>query len=360
MVPMKVAHIIKSLNPGGVETWLKDLSYSSTDDLHFLLHNSTESYYEKDVIKNGVTINRVPLSKNFFKFSYELYRLIKREKFDIVHSHVNLTSGWFLFLSLLAGVKIRVAHCHNDKRPEYSRASIKRKIYNHIMKLFVHVFSNRKIAVSKSCLMSMFYSRFADVAILPCGLNFKQNKKKYNKANFGFKESDIVLLHVGRFVPQKNHIFILDIMMKLKPYEDIKLLLIGEGKGMEYCLNIKNSNNLDNVFFLGVNSYVQDIMHSVIDFLILPSKFEGLGLVAIESQSCNVHTMVSDCVPIDVKISDYIDFLPIKSSDVWAEKIILNISEKKHIQSKSKSFDNSQFTIDENTKLLSSIYLNTY
>lgn len=355
---MKIAHVIKSLNPGGVETWLKDLSLynSSQDELHFLLHNTSESFYEDEVKKNGSIINRIPLRRNIVSFSYRFFCLLRKEKFDVVHSHVNLTSGWFLFLSLLAGVKVRVAHCHNDKRSEYKNINLRRHIYNSLMKLFVHFFSNRKIAVSRDCSGSMFYEKVTKVSILPCGLNFKKDFKKINKSDFGFNEDDIVLLHVGRFVPQKNHEFILNLMVGLKKYSNIKLLLIGEGDKLLQSKKFKESYGLKNVLFLGVSGSVQDIMYGVADYFILPSKFEGLGLVAIESQSCNVHTIVSEKVPRDVKISDFIDFLPIETTDIWVDKIISSIDQKKHIIAKQKNFDNSKFTIENNSKVLSLIY----
>jgi len=354
---MKVAHIIKSLNPGGVETWLKDLSLcNSNDELHFVLHNNTESFYEEEVKRSGSSVHRIPLKKNFFSFSLRFFLLLRKEQFDVVHSHVNLTSGWFLFLSFLAGVKVRVAHCHNDKRSEYINLNFKRRIYNALMKVFVHLFSNRKIAVSKDCSGSMFYESAALVSILPCGLNFKNNFKEFKKTDFGFNDDDIVLLHVGRFVPQKNHEFILKLMEAFKQYDNIKILLIGEGDGLHKCKKIKDSLSLDNVIFLGVNGNVQDIMYKVADYFILPSKFEGLGLVAIESQSCNVHTIVSDRVPADVKISDYIDFLPLEPINIWVDKIICNINENKHIKAKEMCFDNEKFTIENNSRCLTLVY----
>ena len=140
---MKVAHIIKSLDTGGVETWLKDLSYITEDKLDFILHNNSASYYEDEVKENSAKITRIPLRLGMLTFSKKLYNHFKKESFDVVHSHVNLASGWMLFIAWLAGVPIRVAHCHNDKRSEYKTHSFSKKLYYFFAKVLVNLFSNK-------------------------------------------------------------------------------------------------------------------------------------------------------------------------------------------------------------------------
>ncbi|WP_289170022.1 glycosyltransferase [uncultured Pseudoalteromonas sp.] len=352
---MKVAHIIKSLDTGGVETWLKDLSYITEDKLDFILHNNSASYYEDEVKENSAKITRIPLRLGMLTFSKKLYNHFKKESFDVVHSHVNLASGWMLFIAWLAGVPIRVAHCHNDKRSEYKTHSFSKKLYYFFAKVLVNLFSNKKIAVSKDCAPSMFYSS-SKVNILPCGLNLIAKDNKLSRSELGLQNDDIVLAHVGRFVPQKNHLFLLDLMTLLKSESNFKLLLIGDGKGYTEVEEIIGKRNLTNIKLLGVRSDVKELMKYTADFFLLPSKFEGLGLVAVESQSNNLFTLVADTVPKDVKISDFLEFLPIDKASTWKERLLELTASKEHIKAKRLPFDNRKFSIEENYRQLTVIY----
>lgn len=352
---MKIAHVIKTLNPGGVETWLKDyVTYGGNDEIYFFLQSKENSFYESYVKDRGAKVCKINL-KGLCRYSISLFSSLKKNKIDVIHSHVNLSSGWVLFIAFLAGVKIRVAQCHNDKRMEYKKHSLIRKLYYSFMKILVHFFANRKIAVSYECVGSMFYEH-AHVNIVPCGLSFKKNSI-LSKEIFNFKDDDIVLCQVGRMVEQKNHEFIIQVLAALP--NSYKLIIIGDGKLKSQLSElVSNLKLIDRVLFLGLRNDVFDIMTDVADILVMPSKFEGLGLVAIEAQVAGLFTVVSEQVPNKVKISDYIEFLSINSlSDInlWRDKIEFIISNDLHVKLNRK-FDNSEFTIQNNIKSIESIY----
>lgn len=352
---MKIAHIIKSLNPGGVETWLKDyVSNEYKDELYFFLQTDDSSFYEKCIRDNGGKIIKFKLS-NIIKYTLHLYKNFRCNKIEVVHSHVNLSSGWILFIAFLAGVKIRVAQCHNDKRVEYKKHSIKRKLYYSCMKMLVHIFANRKISVSQECVGSMFYEH-AHVNIIPCGLGFKK-RMELSKVIFHFNNDDIVLCQVGRMVEQKNHEFMIRVLAALP--NCYKLIIIGDGKlKLKLSELVSDLSLTDRVLFCGLRDDVFDIMSDVADILVMPSRFEGLGLVAIEAQVAGLFSLVSDQVPKKVKISDYIEFLSINDlSDVnvWRDKIESIVSNNLHVKLNRK-FDNSEFTIQTNIKRIESVY----
>lgn len=352
---MKVAHIIKSLNPGGVETWLKDyVIHGGNDDIYIFLQELNDSFYESDIKKSGGTVCKLSLN-NIFLYSISLFLNFKKHNIEVVHSHVNLSSGWILFIAFLAGVKIRVAQCHNDKRVEYKKHSIKRKLYYSCMKMLVHLFANRKISVSQECVGSMFYEH-ANVNIIPCGLGFKK-RMELSKVIFHFNNDDIVLCQVGRMVEQKNHEFMIRVLAALP--NCYKLIIIGDGKlKLKLSGLVSDLRLTDRVLFCGLRDDVFDIMSDVADILVMPSRFEGLGLVAIEAQVAGLFSLVSDQVPKKVKISDYIEFLSINDlSDVniWRDKIESIVSNNLHVKLNRK-FDNSEFTIQTNIKRIESVY----
>ncbi|HFK8542991.1 TPA: glycosyltransferase [Proteus mirabilis] len=357
----KVAHIIKSLDPGGIETWLKDLSYINDHQMYklfFLLQSTDKSFYENEIIQNNGTIKKFNLEEGIIKYSFNLFKYFKKNKIDIVHSHVNLSSGWILFIAYLAGVKKRIAHCHNDKRKDYKKRSYIKKVYFFIMKLFVNIFSTAKISVSRNCAPSMFYSN-TNYKVIPCGLRFKINNNNIKRENLNLNKTDIVICHIGRLTDQKNQEFSLKILEKLNN-KKYKLLFIGEGKNKDKILVLaKKYNILDQVIFLGLRNDVMDILINIVDILVLPSKYEGLGLVAIESQIAKKYTLVSNNVPSDTKISNLIEYLPINSEEdikKWCDRI--NKHSQNTVQNTKEIFIKNDFSIEDNYKKIIWIYNN--
>ena len=95
------------------------------------------------------------------------------------------------------------------------------------------------------------------------------------------------------------------------------------------------------------------------DVFILPSKFEGLPLVLIESQASGLNCIVSDCITQEAKITDLVSYLPINQHPkIWADKIVNSklqnrCKERKKIE---KQIKESGYDIKESAKKLSEIY----
>lgn len=316
----KIVHIIKSLNPGGVEKWLKDLSDVNDNDefeQHIILQSEATGIFEEHIKNNGVYIHKINLEKGKINYSLNLFNALKKIRPDVIHTHVNLSSGWINFIARTAGIKKRIAHCHNDKRLHYSRVSLAKKAYYSVMKWFVYLFSTDFIAVSDSAAPSMFFS-FSKVRIIPCGLSFENTHTSRTLDSLGLKEEDKVIVQVGRFVDQKNHDFTCNILKNLSS-KNWKMLFIGDGELMpDIKKKVSDLGLTDKVTFLGNINDVYGVLKHYSDVLILPSKFEGLGLVAIEAQYLGLQAIVSEAVPRDVKISNNISFLSLDNISDWA------------------------------------------
>ena len=104
------------------------------------------------------------------------------------------------------------------------------------------------------------------------------------KQSLGFSEDDTVVLAAGRLEPQKGHRFLLEAYARVvREFPKARLVCIGEGalrqelEEQSRYLQIENS-----VRFVGYQSNVSEWL-AMADFTVLPSLFEGLPLVAIES-----------------------------------------------------------------------------
>ena len=136
-------------------------------------------------------------------------------------------------------------------------------------------------------------------------------------------EDKIVIGHVGRFHFQKNHSFLIDIFEQLaKRNEKYRLILIGQGMLENDINKLVGQKGLEKkVIFCGVQSDTSKF-YQMMDCFVLPSLFEGLGIVALEAQACSLPCVLSDQVPHIVKVNDNVSFLSLKADlSGWVDGI---------------------------------------
>ncbi|MFI3327174.1 MAG: glycosyltransferase, partial [Clostridia bacterium] len=130
---------------------------------------------------------------------------------------------------------------------------------------------------------------------------------------------------VARISFQKNPEFIVDIFNEIhKSNENSVLLWAGTGELQEQIeMKIKEYNIEKSVVFLGMRQDVPNLMQAM-DCLLLPSRFEGLPVVAIEAQAAGLHVFASsEGISKQTKITEFFHFLSLQqSSKQWAEEIM--------------------------------------
>lgn len=73
-------------------------------------------------------------------------------------------------------------------------------------------------------------------------------------------------------------------------------------------------------------------LYQAFDSFVFPSRFEGLGIVAIEAQAAGLPTVCSDSVPQFANATDLFTTMPLSaSSKEWAETVMdrINIGSRK-------------------------------
>lgn len=324
---LKVLHYIPGFNTGGIEAvflnWYKNLEDSDVTFELLVRSYDPQSPMLKEYLALGGNLHSLDMPslnpKTFVNFRKKVKAFFSNHRdYDFLHVHV--ADDPFVISSAKAvGIKQVGIHSHTIGYNEtYKSQGIKGLIRNYNIKQASHYF-----ACSNQAAKWMFNNQLAKVQIIHNGIDahayqFDAKKRHIYREKLKLGDS-FTLVHVGRFSEVKNHSFMLELAEKLVEVEPrFTLLFVGDGPLLK---DIQKKNHLANVQFLGARLDIPDILQAA-DVFLLPSKFEGLGMAAIESQAAGLPTLVSDRVPEEVTITHLVEFLPLEDShEVWVKKI---------------------------------------
>lgn len=328
---IKVLHCVSNMDRAGIETMLMNY-YRNLDrkkiQFYFLCNKKKPGAYDQEILKLGGKIFYSPGLNPIKIFNYHkiVKRIILENNIDIVHTHNGAFGLQALIAAKSAGVKIRISHVHGTKIDKNLKLPLK-LLYKTQLKRFANQFWGCGMDAIK------YYFGKNNIEKDNCYLlrnaidveKFKYNKEDRERIRDKLKinEDEILIGHIGRFMTQKNHIFLINLFNELlKKYKNYKLLLIGDGELQEKIKNkVRDLGISDNVIFTGnipnTNEYYQ-----AMDFFILPSLFEGLPVVGIEAQTAGLNCLLSDTITKEVDLTGNVEYLNLHDSlDKWIEKI---------------------------------------
>lgn len=329
--PIRVLQIIGIVAGGGVEAVIMNY-YEHIDrtkvQFDFIVHNDNKIDITQKVEAMGGKVYKVtPYYKNPIAFMWDIYKVIKRHHYRIVHSNMNTLSAFSLFAAWAAGAPVRILHNHSTSSP----GETKRNIMKFMLRPFARLFANHYLACSRLAGEWMYGRKMMDsgkVTIVNNAIDLKKYAFNPQKRNLLRKElglaDEFVIGHVGRFMFQKNHEFLIDVFAEAyKKNPHMALLLVGDGPlrpAMEE--KVRKLGLTDHVKFLGLRNNVQDFYH-VMDILVLPSHYEGLPVVGVEAQANGLPCLFSTKVTKETRLTHSAQFLDLEAgASMWAEEII--------------------------------------
>jgi glycosyltransferase involved in cell wall biosynthesis len=177
--------------------------------------------------------------------------------------------------------------------------------------------------------------------------------------NLHIKNSEFVIGHVGRFCYQKNQEYIIEILHRLVDKGiDAKAVFIGSGETYDTIKRQADEYDLKNkTIFVGNVNNVNDYMQAF-DVFLFPSRFEGLGIVAIEAQASGLPVVVSEKVPNDVLITNKVVRLPLSDINGWIDHIVEVKNSMTNVLrcSETDSLRNAGYDIVDTIRRIESIY----
>jgi len=362
--PIIVAQIMGKWVGGGVESVIMNY-YRNIDknkiQFDFICDEDSTNIPYEEIEKLGGRVILCPPYQKLFKYIKFLKKLFKENNYKIVHSNINVLSVFPLFAAKKAKVPVRIAHSHSTS----NKKEWKKNIVKNILRPFSRKYATDYFACSELAARYLFGNRIFNsgrVTVINNAIDldsFKYSKRIRNskRKELNINDSTLVVGHIGRFVAQKNHDFLVDIFNDIhKKNKDSVLLLIGHGPKMDEIKDkIKSLKLTKYVKFLGQRTDVKDL-YQAMDVFLFPSLYEGLGMVMVEAQISGLPCVTSTEVPELASVSNKTDFINLSEDvSVWS-KSVLNMFKLE--RTKTEYHNLEMFSIKDQVKELENIYLN--
>lgn len=366
----RILHIGLTGNLGGIEVFAMNIyrnidcskiQFDFLDDCHGI-------YFKDEIEKMGGKIIPIPTRReNYFEYRKILKQLLSSGEYVAVHIHCLSVANIDAAKIALKYKKTKVIiHSHQDMKLRHLKSEI------------LHRY-NRKWLENKNIIRLACSEQAAkwnhgkkeflkgNVEIIPNAIDLSRyvydpKTQKAMRSELEIDDDVIVIGCVGRFAYQKNHDFMVDIFKAIHIRKNNTILLLVGGDGGLLAATEEKVEQLelsDCVKFLGMRNDV-DRLVQCFDIFILPSRWEGLGIVYIEAQTAGALTVGSSVVPVEAAASNLMHYIDVEATaEQWAEKI-LNLYEeysKRDRISPIEEIRQNGYNIESMAKKMSGIYL---
>jgi glycosyltransferase involved in cell wall biosynthesis len=324
--PIRVAQVMGKMLGGGVEAVVMNY-YRHIDrsqvQFDFLVDADSTRVPRDEIEFLGGRVFVVPPYQKPLSYQRELVKLFAEQRWPIVHSHINTLSVFPLRAAQRAGVPVRIAHSHSTSNPnERAKTALK-----DILRTQANRYPTTRFACGQYA-GEWLFGKDQSFTVMPNAIDLQRFKFSYAKRmdlreKLGIDEGASVVLHMGRFVEQKNHKFLIDVFSKLlEGNPTAVLLLAGEGPLRPETEQIVDTLGIaNNVLFLGQRSDA-DALYCAADVFCLPSLYEGLPVVAVEAQASGLPIIMSDQVTHEALITSRAKMIPLDANtDAWADEV---------------------------------------
>lgn len=361
---MKIIQLVYSLGPGGAERFVVDLSNELSRQGHEVtlcvfrddrLGNS--GFYRNDLSDKLNYINlRIPKGLRFGNILI-LYRLIKKLKPDVVHSHLNLVN--YVFPLTLIFPKIKFFHTIHS----IPKSEVKSSLEYRLRSYFYLKLRMKAVTISEEVTRSFLsYYKFSSYSEIYNGRALPKPTSAFSEVKNDIQkfrdDGSTIFLHIGTCNAAKNQRMLISAFNKIMKNEDHALLMIiGSGFDSEEGRNLKTLAG-DKIIFLGERHNVSDYLLNA-DAFCLSSVREGMPISLIEAFACG-------CTPICTPIGGLIN--TIKNGETGY--LSKSVSEtdyyaalRDYLENKNKirkedliTYYNNYFSIEECAKKYLSLY----
>lgn len=355
---MKVFHIISHFDLGGAEQVAMNIAKSKSKDFQYYLFEVVkgDSSFTVD-LKNELNRSNIIHYSSPFKnkkiaiclfWSWFIIRYVIIKP-NIIHIHTEIPD-------LAMWIFRKVAWVFFWIKPKYVRTIHNTELWNEWKGIgrIVERFYNRhncNIAISLST-QNMYQKTYGGdlPLIIYNGVEIKEYKTFPN-----LKNNRINILFAGRLEYQKGIDELITIVTSLKDDERFFFHIIGDGSMKEKLTlairGLKNVSLYSKIY--GLSNYLNSF-----DYLFMPSKFEGFGLLSVEASLAHTPTIINSCPGLKETLPQNWELSVENNSIESFLSIFNNLSKYDYtfLCDKAYSFANTHFSIDKMQKEYERIY----
>lgn len=361
---IRIAIIAGVLHSGGKRNLIMEY-YRHIDrskfQFDFICDSDSNGIPDEEIAALGGRVYRVAPYKNLMPHLVETYRILKENNYPVVHAFDNTLNLFPMFVSWLAGVKVRISESisKGDKNE-------KKTLVKYALRPFSHWFATHFMANSVDCGIWQFgkkaYTR-GKIEIFKTVINADENSfdkvlRDKTRQDFGW-EDNVVYGFIGRYVEQKNPLFLIDVFREISVKQnDAILVMIGFGElEGEMEARIRDYKLQDKVINLGRRDDIKKF-YNAFDAFLLPSLYEGMPVVGVESQCTGLPIFFSKNITEETTACEQAHYIGLDESPrEWANIIVDTVSKNMpHRRSYADEVKDAGFDSESEAKRLQSLY----
>lgn len=322
--PIRVLQVVPAMNAGGMETFIMNV-YRAIDrrkvQFDFLYHYDMPCFYDEEIASLGGRIYKLSVRQdnNLPRYLRGLRCFFAAHpEYRVLHGHYSGFGMFYNPAARRAGITVRAGHSHNTS---YEKGLV--GFLDRCMSFFFVYGLTDRFACGQKAGQALYRGR--PFVFLPNGVDaaaFAPDAaaRERVRARLGLGPDDLLFGQIGRFTPQKNHAFLLELFAEIAHRSPrAALVLLGNGPLLEETRQRAAALGLGGrVHFAGVQRDTR-AYYSAMDAFLLPSLFEGLPVVLVEAQAAGLPCFVSDTVDPSAAFCSGVRFLPLGSAKAWAD-----------------------------------------
>lgn len=363
---IRVLHSVSNMDRAGIETMLMNY-YRHIDrdkvQFDFLCNKTKPGAYDDEVKALGGRIYHSPGLNPaklpiYMKFMKKLFS--EHPEYKILEAHNGAFGVYALHGAKISKIPVRIYHAHGAAITKDWKLPLKLICLKFLPSNMTHHYTCGVAAAR--CYFGDKIVDAGDYEFIPNAIDVKRfifNEETRNRIR---RENNLegrhVLGHVGRFMAQKNHTFLLDVFAELAKKDDLAtLVLLGDGELME---DMKNKASvlgiMDKVVFVGNVGNAHE-WYQAFDAFILPSIWEGLPVVGVEAQAADLPCIFSSAVTKEIGLSEDAKFIGLdEAKETWVSAIETAFKKEKR-EDRTELIRENNYDIELEAKKLQDRYL---
>lgn len=366
---IRILHSVSNMDRAGIETMLMNYYRHidrNTVQFDFLCNKKKPGAYDEEIKKLGGRIFHTP---GLNPAKYPQYLAYMKKLFEdypeyrIVEAHNGALGVYALHAAKANQIPVRIFHAHGASITRDWKLPIKL-----VCKALLPTNMNQHFSCGKAAARCYFGDGVVDshnYVLVPNAIEvkrfvFQHELREKIRQKHGLANKHIIG-HVGRFMTQKNHSFLIDVFEEVARRDtNAVLILLGDGELQpDIQKKVSEKGLTKKVYFEGNVDNVNE-WYNAFDVFVLPSIWEGLPVVGVEAQANDLPCIFSDSVTKEIAITPKATFLSLTASiSEWASGIITKFNNTKRNDNTSVISDH-HYNIEFEAEKLQKIYLRLY